>query len=87
MIQADTLPPGSDLRSTTSAYMAYSPQKMHPANETYRAEEPPYGVSGAAGGDENAHRRAACHYNRTLKRELEGGDARMIPIQHKEHKA
>jgi hypothetical protein len=42
---------------------------------------------GAVGGDENAHRRAACHYHRTPEREIEDGGARVGPIQRKEHKA
>ena len=62
-------------------------KEMHPAKETYRGEEPPYGVSGAAGGDENADRRAARNYNHTPERELEGGSALVGPVQDKEHEA
>ena len=60
---------------------------MHPAEETYRTEEPPYGVGGAAGSDENAHRRAARHYHHTPEREIEDGDTLMGPVQDEEHKA
>jgi hypothetical protein len=62
-------------------------KKVHPAKETYCAEDPPNGVSGAAGGDEDANRRATRHYHRSPERELEDGDSWMRPIQHKEYKA
>ena len=55
--------------------------------DTNGDREPAYGVSGATGGDENTHRRAARHYHRSPEREIEDGDARVRPVKREKHKA